>query len=451
MNIKAVSTSKNIIPVKHEVKFNILEENIQRSIVVLEDYFDEKWLNKNQDHPLQLLWKRTDPLAISEIHSLAYSIKTVENIDKQWIRKKVDNYKNKTEMGAVFEIIAAAALMKGEKQRIILPPQKNPGYDLTIEYDDNSKINVSCKQHKKSDHYKKFEEKSERFKKRFINMGKSLRFNHLQTTIYAIDHPNDQDWKLLENIFPTLLLQSYDKGISSLQKFIVGNWVIGISDLSKLEMKLSKSFFTYNILINVPFHKNEIKNFLDRLDKGCHNLTTHSVLQDENNINILFVSIGDNYSIDICELWAKEYLDKNLHKPIAGLYFIKPIINLDLERGKRGIVYSIKFIKNDHFDYWNSDRENEIHLELPVAQGFIEEEPELHHLYEKRGEFSSEPAKNQEVYFYQEGKHYLDCTKKDRKFGSFGPRNQKYCVKRTAKGIEIHYLNTNPDHDFLIL
>jgi hypothetical protein len=457
MQIKAANQEKpRMFLVKHDAKLNIPEKFIKESVEVLKDYFDENWLNQSENHPLQLLWKRNDPLAINEIYTLGNSIKAVENIDEQWVRKKVDNYKKKIEMGAVFEIIAAAALEKRENQKIILPPQKNPGCDLTIDYIDGSKINVSCKQHKKSHHYKLFEEKSENIKNKFIFIGKALGellgVTQLFATIYSYYHPIPKDWEILEDNFPTILLYAYDNGISTnTHTFKLGNWVIIISDFSKFQMELSDSFFSYNIVIDAPFHKNEIQNFFSHLSDGCHNLEKHGVLQDENNINIIFVSIGYNYSIDECALWARKYLDDNINKPIAGIYFIKPILNRDLETRKNGIIYSTKFIKNKNFDYWNSEGTKNIRIELPVAQGFIDGDGKLVHLYENNGEFSSEPAKNQKVYFFQEGKHFLECTKNKQNYGSFGPKNRKCCVKRTDKGIEIHYLNTNLDHEFLIL
>lgn len=453
MNIKVENLCRtNIYEIKHDVKLNIPEEYVNESIEILEDYFDKKWLNQNDNHPLQLLWGRTDPLAINEIYSLGNSIKTVESIDEHWIKEKVDKYKNKVEIGAVFEIIAASAFEKGEKQRIILPPSKNPGYDLTVEYDDGSKINVSCKRYKKSKHQEIFEEKSKEFKDRFVIMGRALGVNHLQTTIYTVDYPSLEDWESLENIFPTLLLQAKDRGISKkIQGFIVDNWVIGISNLSRLQMNLSKFCFTYNMLIKVPFHKNEIQNFMGHLDDGCYNLTKHGVSQDEKNINIILVDLGDNFSIDECEDWAEQYLEDNPDKPIAGLYFIKPVLNMNLRKRKNGIVYAVKFIKNKHFDNWNSRDSKEIHMEFPVAQGFIHDEPKIHNLFENNGKFSSEPVRNQKVYYYQEGKHFLDCNKKHGRYGSFGPGNMKYCVKKTDQGIGVHSLNTNPDHEFLIL
>ena len=57
------------------------------------------------------------------------------------------------------------------------------------------------------------------------------------------------------------------------------------------------------------FHQNELRNLRDHLNDGLDNLSTHGPTQNNDNINIIFVNLGDNYSLDFCEKIGNEYLE----------------------------------------------------------------------------------------------------------------------------------------------
>lgn len=54
----------------------------------------EKWLNKNQDHPLCKLWKRQDVEATNELFTLAYALDIMNKIDPNWVKHQINQIKS---------------------------------------------------------------------------------------------------------------------------------------------------------------------------------------------------------------------------------------------------------------------------------------------------------------------------------------------------------------------
>jgi len=75
----------------------------------------------DNNHPIQLLWKRNDTLAQIELYSLGNSLRIIKNNDSDWINGKIKRIKNR-DIGAIFEILAAAMFEQGKNHEVFLPP-----------------------------------------------------------------------------------------------------------------------------------------------------------------------------------------------------------------------------------------------------------------------------------------------------------------------------------------
>ena len=119
----------------------ITEENLEESLSIIANFFTEDWLNDNNDHPLQLLWKRKDALSTNELYTFGYSLLSIKDMDTNWINENIRLIKEgnlNNVIGYVFEIIAASMIKNGENQELELAPSGNPGIDLIALFNDDS-------------------------------------------------------------------------------------------------------------------------------------------------------------------------------------------------------------------------------------------------------------------------------------------------------------------------
>ncbi len=439
--------------VKYSPNLLIPKKDLQTAQDTLTYFFVIDWLNQDDGHPMQVLWKRTDLLAKAELYSLGRSIETIENNNSNWVKQKVRKIKSNdigTVYGAIFEILAAGMFEIGENHNVVLPPSDNPGIDLIVKFKDNSTMNVSCKNHRKSRYSKEFDDESAKFKERFVNLCKSLNVN-VQCVISSSIYPSKyREWKILDASIIDFMLTAVNNNLSAeYQCFRAENWTVCISNLSDYEKKCSKINISYNLIIMAQFHQNELRNLRGHLNDGLDNLSTHGPTQDNDNINIIFVNLGDNYSLDFCEKIGNDYLEENKNKPIAGLYFQKGYPTHDSE--KYDTIYSYRLVKNDFYDLWRSNKkERQINLSSPIATEYSLTDSKRSILTEQNGAKGSLPLMSDNCYFYHKGELYLKFS--ERLFTKAAtPGMQINLVKETKKGVEIHYIASPPYDSFSLI
>lgn len=448
----------NTKKIKHIVEPDIHREDLKKSLNLISKCFSDEWLELDSNHPLSILWKRDDPSALSELHSFGDSIGVIKDKDHNWIKQKIKDIKDK-DRGAVFEILAAASIENGKNHEVLMPPAKNSGYDLIIKFNDGARINVSCKKHKRSDHKKLFDEFSEKFRKRFVYMCKNMGLKDIQCHIIFKIYPEYPQWDLLEEAISFILIKTYIGKLSNelrifkineYVEFEFGDCIIRLWGMPEIKNKISEKYMSYNILITAPFHKNDLQNLKDHIDDGCDNLTKHGVEQNGDEINIIFISLGEDHSLDNCEKWSRNYLDNNNDKPIAGILLIKPILVTDLEKSNQGIYIGCRLITNDKYSNFSRKGERLVNLEFPVAKGFGQKDYDYEIMTEQNGKFKLLGTIVDEIYFYQKGKFYFKYSP-SAKISSIAHGIENFMVKETSKGLELHCLNINPDHNFYLL
>lgn len=443
-----------LIQITYKIPNNIPQKDLQMANDILKKFFGENWLNKNEGHPIQLLWSKSDPLALLELYSLGSSILNIENKDPQWIKEKIKRIKS-GDKGATFEILAAAMFEKGTNHEVFFPSGDNPGFDLIVKFKDNAKMNVSCKSHRKSKHSELFNKESKQFNKIFVYLCKCLNIKNIQCLISSNKYPHENpDWIKLNGGIQHALLYTIIDGISDKSKsYRCDNWIINISSIPEYKKDLSDIALSYNLGIVAPFHKNEFRNLNDHLDDAIHNLSKQKIAQDEDNINIIFVNLGENYSFKVIEEWAKDYLKQNNTDYIAGIYFQRGHITYKLDLKDFGVVYSYKLIKTNSYDIWNSEKEERlVNIISPMNKYAMHSgndfEREL--MSEKDGKVRTLGIKDSNIYVYHNGELYLKYNKNLRHKIST-PGLKRYLVKNTKEGVEIHYFDAPTEDNFTLL
>lgn len=257
---------------------DIPPEIYYKSFQMVIDKFSEKWLEEDGSNPLQILWKKNDPLSFYELYSLGCSLISIKN-NKKWLDDNIKKMKSENVnqiKGAFFEIFAAAIFNEGKNQTLIIPKIGTSGYDLKLKFDDDSKIDISCKNHGISTHETKFQESSLEFEKKFIEICKKQNIKLIQCRIYTKSYPEIHDWNLLNDQIGYILTQAKIRELRpEFDVWALNNWAIGISSIVSDHFTFNSDFLSYNILIVSPFHRNEKDNLYSNLDSDCDNLAKH--------------------------------------------------------------------------------------------------------------------------------------------------------------------------------
>ncbi|HOI71247.1 MAG TPA: hypothetical protein PLC38_03055 [Methanobacterium sp.] len=436
--------------VSHNLRHNLPQEDIDKAYDIVERLFSKSWLNQDNDHPLQTLWRRKDDLAMIEIYSFGNALLTIDNKDPKWVKEKIKRMKF-NDVGAIFEILASAMFVKGENHEVIFPSGDN-SFDLIVKFKDNSEMNVELKNYRKSRFNQIFDDKAKNFEQRFKNFCRCLKIPSIQCLIFTDKYPVKPDWLNLNYYISHLLLYAIDDGISNKwTSYKFDNWVFMIGNTGEYENYISDFRTSYNLLISVPFHENYLKNLTESIkDKAISKFSNPEIKQDTNKINIVYVNINGDYSLDELENWAKEYFKDN--KPnIAGIYFQKGYIDFSL-RNRFEIVYVYRLVKNDFFyDIWSSGNEQRIlNLISPMNNFSKHTDKEAKHVlaFEKDGKLEEVDYSN--GYNYHYGELFLKNYKNlQNKIGSPGLR--RYLVKKIENGYEIHFCNTPREQNFILL
>jgi hypothetical protein len=441
------SKGRNVPP---SIPMNDLEESLE-SIVY---YFDENWLNEENNHPLQRLWKRKDPLATNELYTFGNSIISLKDVDNHWLKstlKKIKNGDRNNIIGFTFEIIAAAMIKNGKNQNLRLPPVNNQGYDLIAEFKDNSIINISCKNHGLSDRNKGFIKDSQAVEKLFLEICKKYKKNRIQCHIANIskEYAEHYDWRNLKT-----QLKSKIKNFEGeeLHCVIEKTWAVALSPIED-KRKISSNYMNYNFSVISPFHEYERSSLYQKFEKACDELDKCGIKQSDDKINVIFIHLSENANLNACFKWAEDYLKEHTDdKLIAGIFFIQNVVATNVEKGESFIAVGAKCAINDHYRLWLNKnlRERVMDVQIAVAADISEEPPQYKFFLNKK-EVNSESIDPNNSYLYQNGKLFIE-NEDDKKvtLGSIGPGFQEYLIMPSKEGDGCIKPNL-PPNDKLIL
>ncbi len=131
------------------------QEETSSALSAIANIFGVEWLESktNTNHPIKRLWNRDDTLAAIELISLGKAIKDLEDIDKKWLDKRIDDIKrdHQTYRGYMFEIMSISMMAMGQ-MKVKPSRDSTPGIDAIIDFEDGFEVAASIKNHDISDH-----------------------------------------------------------------------------------------------------------------------------------------------------------------------------------------------------------------------------------------------------------------------------------------------------------
>lgn len=342
----------------------ISDQELERYMSILEVHFGLKWLEERGDHPIQMLWKRSDILATNELYTLAFSIETVNKIDSSWMKDQLKLAKGKDEnnrRGAIFEIIGLNLMNNSEHP--VSPARLNQaGYDGILKRTDATEVRVSIKNYGKSTFQKSFEKKAQTLESKVVALLNKHSYPPTQVVIdFPSQFPTENDWKMLEDKMDEIFkIKRNDKDPFSAMVEPVDNKIKLSSDngrvifylfiapiLVKKEM-IHDKYRTYTLLVTAPYHQNEYKNLFSKIDLACANLLKHSASETDNVINSILLHVPNTVSVKTCEQWLSEYFEQFPNKQITFVILYQSNVVEIEETNSSAIQHTCKiYIKNN--------------------------------------------------------------------------------------------------------
>lgn len=406
------------------------EAELDEIFKYIADHFKHDWLkSKKGGHPLQLLWNRRDALSTNELFAFGHCLKEMSQIDSAWTKKQVQEIKIgqlNNRLGAFFEI-NALGFLKTNDQNIVPTKGNNPGFDGILTLDTSKEMRISLKNYGDSAHYREFHDQSRKLENAFKACMKAAGVSAIHVTIdFPKSVPVKKDWKDLHDHLPGILAQAKKK--LPVIMTVHDRWIVNCSPLVEAGETFHPNHNSHTIIISCPYHKNEEKNLLDKLDEACANLVKHSSVEDEKIINVVFVHLSESASIIRCAEWSREYFENFPEKPITGIILFQPTIAKDMSTGASMIHNCFQLIfREERYNTWNTNA-RQINFSIPI--GITNQIPtEAKIIYEIDGKPQAFDLKNR--YVFQKGSWFLE-QKKDAKGNISGN------MKNVASGIIAH-------------
>lgn len=319
----------------------------------IEKQFGIDWLNKDENHPLQILWKRRDPLSSTELLSLGNAIINIEKIDPSWVKDQISKtlLDKNNRNGAFFEIIGLSYLINGHHS--VAPAKKSqPGFDAVVSKASGGKVHLSLKKYDLSQKHKEFNECAKKTEALVVDLVKH--HNLLSTLVFIAkvdQYPERNNWAEIYDDLKGLFSQ-YSKDKKPILGVTNGNWLVKISELAG-DSKFSESHQSYTFIVSAPYYKNENKNLYSKIDEACHNLDSHGVYEDTDKVNLLFIHLPETASVPACTKYANEYFEQWPDVKLSGVIFYQPTFVMNLEKKATHIDHGFSFALNsDRYNKW---------------------------------------------------------------------------------------------------
>lgn len=213
-------------------------------------------------------------------------------------------------MGSVFEIVTLGVLSPLTN---IQPTKHNQaGYDAVINLSDDKRIRLSIKNFATSSHYTSFRFQCDEIEKEFVGMLKQANLRATQLYVDFKTYTN----KLLKEKSISCIKDLVDSFKNRPVHYEDDDIYIGLGSLTS-ERQYSDQFNSYETTFISTFHKNEKQNLYSKIEEAINNLTKHGGLEDNENINMVFIHINPHVHVNDCAKWIYEYYEQFPEKPIS--------------------------------------------------------------------------------------------------------------------------------------
>lgn len=161
---------------------DISEQEIDKALNEITLFFKDDWLSlENGDHPLQLLWNRSDILSTLELYIFGEALRQMNLVNSKWLKGQIKLIKGNDEnnrRGAFFEIIGLSYFINSSS-KLIPAPNSKPGFDATI-LSNEQKTYISSKSFGRSKHDREFENEAKETEEQILILMDKYRIFYVE-------------------------------------------------------------------------------------------------------------------------------------------------------------------------------------------------------------------------------------------------------------------------------
>jgi hypothetical protein len=281
---------------------NLPTAELNQALEAVSLAFDRKWLEHGTSHPVQELWARRDFLATVELFWLGDSLQRLVPLNERWVRHVIEQMKDSnrnSRVGHAFELLLGAALTV-PGQAVTLAAPGTPNYDMDVNVHDGPHLRMSLKNFGASPRQSAFEARCQELQDRLLDAVSRLGVQWFGAFIECDHYPLDSEWALLYEDLPNRLEQQYPQQI--------GPWTVIAIPQAPASHGLEASRVSYNFVVAVPYHTNERKNFLDRIERECLKFNKATKKFSAGFAAVVLFRIAETAPFSDYVDWAREYV-----------------------------------------------------------------------------------------------------------------------------------------------
>jgi hypothetical protein len=264
------------------------------------DEFGQTWLEHDDGNPVQDLLRSTDAMATNELLNLGHAVQGLLARDSRWVSRQISHIKSSDQgrrAGAIFEILGLN-LFNRPGQQVTPADDDQEGYDGRVVLADGSLI-VSIKNHGLSSNEAVFLQRADEVHCEFLDRMAEAKANELDVRIMTLGQPTAADWSTLRSQVADVIA-----GRQPAESII---WEGSKRQLDPKWRPLSASHLSYSFTLIAPYHKNEQKNFEDKIAAGIANMEKHCSQVPADVCRALFLRLSASASLSDCAKWAEAY------------------------------------------------------------------------------------------------------------------------------------------------
>lgn len=318
--------------------------------------FEELWLNTDNAHPLQSLWRRQDALATNELLNFGDAVEQLHREAPDWLRGQVDFIKKGDagqSAGAIFEILALN-LFSRQSCQVIPAPNSKPGFDGTLVMNDGARVLVSIKNHGLSTPEKQFLSEAKTFDEEFKSQLGINNLRDLEVNILATKHLDVAAFKSMKTDIANCLADvTQGKHGGELDR----PYTIFLKGMTAHYGPLSAFGKSSGCRVMVPIAPNEQVNFEDAIRKGCANLHKHTKNETGDFCRMIILRLSSTASIAKCHEWAQWYFSNHATDPVDVIMLYQCAVTTDTSSDKSQITHYISTITGSRFTSWQTKKD----------------------------------------------------------------------------------------------
>ena len=331
---------------------NVPRSELNAMLCAVVHEFGEEWLKSPGDNPLQALWGRKDALATNELLLLGEAIMKGQAADSNWVKRHIDvikSHDSNNRQGSLFELLAMS-MFTGDGVQFVPAPKDNPGYDGTIFSLEDVSIKISLKAHGLSIHQRLFNTRCAEVETTLVSLLSQRKINAVRVIATATRYPGHTAWSLLNDNL-SLILDNFESK-SSQPTIISDVWHVSVVSFEESDVSFSSKFTSYTFHALSPYHKNENKNLLDKIDDACTNFSKCDETPNPKAMRLLCIHIPRSASVTLCRETAKQYFQDSETTPIAAILLYQTSISTIVETNTNSINHLVALITGPRYWRW---------------------------------------------------------------------------------------------------